>query len=61
MIQDTQLLNLDLGSFHLPPDGYSYEGDWKDDVKDGLGKLKYPSGEIIETPIIQFNLLNLIL
>ena len=25
MIQDTQLLNLDLGSFHLPPDGYSYE------------------------------------
>lgn len=32
----------------LWPDGRKYEGDYKNDVKEGYGRLEWPDGKIYE-------------
>lgn len=32
----------------LWPDGRKYEGDYKNDVKEGYGRLEWPDGKVYE-------------
>ena len=34
--------------YFYSPSGHSYRGNWKDDKKDGFGKLVFDNGEIYE-------------